>query len=155
MKNNRRITGVALDAADRQILGALADNARLSLADLGRLLAMSPQSAADRLRRLEDLGVITGFTVKLDPQALGLTVGAYIRIRPAMGELPRVTNLLAEIPEIVECDRITGDDCFIAKVFVARIEDLERVIDRLIPYAQTNTSIIQSSPVGRRAPKYA
>jgi Lrp/AsnC family leucine-responsive transcriptional regulator len=155
MKNNRRTTGVALDAADRKILGALADNARLSLADLGRLLAMSPQSAADRLRRLEDQGVITGFTVKLDPQALGLTVGAYIRIRPAMGELPRVTNLLAEIPEIVECDRITGDDCFIAKVFVARIEDLERVIDRLIPYAQTNTSIIQSSPVGRRAPKYA
>jgi Lrp/AsnC family leucine-responsive transcriptional regulator len=155
MKNNRRTTGVALDAADSKILGALADNARLSLADLGRLLAMSPQSAADRLRRLEDQGVITGFTVKLDPQALGLTVGAYIRIRPAMGELPRVTKLLAEIPEIVECDRITGDDCFIAKVFVARIEDLERVIDRLIPYAQTNTSIIQSSPVGRRAPKYA
>lgn len=155
MKNNRRIAGVALDAADRQILAALADNARLSLADLGRLLAMSPQSAADRLRRLEDLGVITGFTVKLDPVALGLTVGAYIRIRPAMGELPRVTGLLADIPEIVECDRITGDDCFIAKVFVARIEDLERVIDRLIPYAQTNTSIIQSSPVLRRAPRYA
>ena len=155
MKNNRRIASVALDAADRQILAALADNARISLANLGRLLGMSAQSAADRLRRLEDLGVIAGFTATLDPGALGLTVGAYIRIRPAMGELPRVAGLLADIPEIVECDRITGDDCFIAKVFVARIEDLERVIDRLIPYAQTNTSIIQSSPVGRRAPKYA
>jgi Lrp/AsnC family leucine-responsive transcriptional regulator len=155
MKNNRKISNVALDTADRQVLTALAENARISLVDLGRRLAMSSQSAADRLRRLEDLGVITGFTVKLDPAVLGLTVGAYIRIRPAMGELPRVAALLADIPEIVECDRITGDDCFIAKVFVARIEDLERVIDRLIPYAQTNTSIIQSSPVSRRPPKFS
>ena len=155
MKNNRKMPKASLDAADHQILAALNDNARISMTDLGRLLGMSPQSAADRLRRLEDLTVISGFTVKLDREALGLAVGAYIRIRPAMGELPRVMGLLAEIPEIVECDRITGDDCFIAKVFVARIEDLERVIDRLIPYAQTNTSIIQSSPVRLRAPKYS
>ncbi|WP_119388754.1 Lrp/AsnC family transcriptional regulator [Taklimakanibacter lacteus] len=155
MKNSRRIASAALDAADRRILGALADNARISQADLGRLLGMSAQSAADRLRRLEDLGVIAGFTATLDPAALGLAVGAYIRIRPAMGELPRVAGLLADMPEIVECDRITGDDCFIAKVFVAGIEDLERVIDRLIPYAQTNTSIIQSSPVRRRAPGFS
>jgi Lrp/AsnC family transcriptional regulator, leucine-responsive regulatory protein len=153
MQNGRRISRPSLDAADHQILNALNVNARISMADLGRLLGMSPQSAADRLRRLEDLGVVSGFSVKLDREMLGLTVGAYIRIRPAMGELPRVKGLLADIPEIVECDRITGDDCFIAKVFVARIEDLERVIDRLIPYAQTNTSIIQSSPVRLRAPK--
>ncbi len=146
---------IELDAADHQILRALDENARISMADLARLLGMSPQSASDRMRRLEDLGVIAGFTVKLDRDVLGLAVGAYVRIRPAMGELPRVAAMLTEIPEIVECDRVTGDDCFIAKVFVARIEDLERVIDRLLPYAQTNTSIIQSSPVARRAPKYA
>lgn len=155
MNNNRRIVRDPLDAVDRQLLTALTGNARISLADLGRVLAMSPQSAADRLRRLEDVGVIQGFTAKLDPVALGLPVGAYIRVRPAMGELPRVAALLKEIPEIVECDRITGEDCFMAKVFVARIEDLEQVIDQLIPYAQTNTSIIQSSPVIRRPPKYA
>ena len=67
----------------------------------------------------------------------------------------KIAELAQSMPQIVECDRITGDDCFIAKVFVARIEDLERVIDRLIPYAQTNTSIIQSSPVRLRAPKYS
>lgn len=154
MKKNRGMPGVALDAADRLILSALADNARISLADLGRLLGMSAQSAAERTRRLEDLGVISGYTVKLDPAALGLAIGAYIRISPAMGELPRVAALLADIPEIVECDRITGDDCFIAKVFVARIEELERVIDRLLPYARTNTAIIQSSPLSRRAPRF-
>ncbi len=154
MRNNRNIAGAALDDADRRLLAALVDNGRISLADLGRLIGMSPQSAADRVRRLEDLGVIAGFAARLDPEALGLTLGAYVRVRPAMGELARVAALLAQIPEIVECDRITGDDCFIAKVFVARIEELERVIDRLIPYAQTNTSIIQSSPVKRRAPKF-
>jgi len=155
MKNSRRIAKADLDATDHRLLAALTDNARISPADLGRVLGMSAQSAADRLRRLEDVGVIGGFTVKLDPEALGLPIGAYIRVRPAMGELPRVAALLADIPEIIECDRVTGEDCFMAKVCVARIEDLERVIDRLIPYAQTNTSIIQSSPVARRAPKYA
>ena len=155
MKNDRGISKTSLDATDHKLLAALTDNARISLADLGRFLGMSPQSAADRLRRLEDVGVIAGFTAILDPEALGLPVGAYIRVRPAMGELPRVAALLKDIPEIVECDRITGEDCFMAKVFVPRIADLERVIDRLIPYAQTNTSIIQSSPVIRRAPKYA
>ncbi len=104
------------------------------------------------VKRLEDLGVITGFTVRLEPIALGLGIVAYIRIRPAMGELQRVSQLLVDIPEIVECDRVTGEDCFVAKVFVPRIDDLERVIDRLLPFAQTNTSIIQPSPVRRRQP---
>ena len=155
MRNDRRMPKASLDAADLKTLSALIDNARISMADLGRLLAMSAQSAADRLRRLEDTGVISGFTAKLDREVLGLNVGAYIRIRPAMGELARVQALIADMDEIVECDRVTGDDCFIAKVFVRRIDELERVIDRLIPHAQTNTSIIQSSPVKSRAPKYS
>ena len=116
------------------------------------MIGLSAQSTSERVKRLEDIGVIAGFAVRLDPTALGLGLGAYIRIRPAMGELQRVTELVARIPEIVECDRVTGDDCFIAKVFVSRIEDLERVIDQLLPFAQTNTSIIQSSPVRRRQP---
>src|SRR5262245_22810643 len=109
MRNNRRIAKATLDEVDQQLLAALTDNARISLADLGRMLGMSPPSAADRLRRLEDVGVIQGFTARLDPAALGLLVGAYIRVRPAMGELPRVASLLKDIPEIIECDRITGE----------------------------------------------
>ena len=152
MPNNRRVEIIDLDETDRRLIEALDRNSRTSTADLARLVGLSPQSTADRVRRLEDIGVITGFTVRLDPAALGLGVGAYIRIRPAMGELRRVAELLANIPEIVECDRVTGEDCFVAKVYVARIDDLERVIDRLLPFAQTNTSIIQSSPVPRRQP---
>jgi Lrp/AsnC family transcriptional regulator, leucine-responsive regulatory protein len=148
--NHRRIESVELDESDRRLIEALDRNARTSTADLARLIGLSPQSTADRVRRLEDVGVITGFTVRLDPSALG--IGAYIRIRPAMGELPRVAQLVTDIPEIIECDRVTGEDCFVAKVVVPRIDDLERVIDKLLPYAQTNTSIIQSSPVQRRQP---
>ena len=130
MPNHRRIENVALDENDRRLIDALDRNARTSIADLARLIGLSPQSTSDRVKRLEDLGVITGFTVQLDPAALGLGIGAYIRIRPAMGELQRVGQLLVDIPEIIECDRVTGEDCFVAKVFVARIDDLERVIDR-------------------------
>jgi Lrp/AsnC family leucine-responsive transcriptional regulator len=152
MKTHRRIENVALDETDRRLLEALDRNARTSTADLARLIGLSAQSTSDRVKRLEDMGVVVGFTVRLDPAALGFGIGAYIRIRPAMGELQRVAALLAGIPEIIECDRVTGDDCFIAKAFVSRVDDLERVIDQLLPFAQTNTSIIQSSPVRRRQP---
>ena len=152
MPNHRRVESIELDENDQQLIDALAHNARTSIADLARLIGLSPQSTSDRIKRMEDLGVIVGFAVRLDPAALGLGVGAYIRVRPAMGELQRVSKLLADIREIVECDRVTGEDCFIAKVFVPRIDDLERVIDKLLPFAQTDTSIIQSSPVRRRQP---
>src|SRR5271166_481239 len=105
MPNHRRIEGVALDEADRRLIEALDRNARTSIADLARLIGLSPQSTSDRVKRLEDLGVVTQFTVRLDPAALGLGIGAYIRVRPAMSDLQRVSQLLTDIPEIVECDR--------------------------------------------------
>jgi Lrp/AsnC family transcriptional regulator, leucine-responsive regulatory protein len=97
--------------------------------------------------------VIRHYTIEVDPAALGLGLAASIRIRPMAGQLLEVAALLAELPEIVECDRVTGEDCFVAKAHVRSVQDLERVIDRIIPLAQTNTSIIQSSPVARRLPR--
>ena len=155
MPNSRRNGGASLDARDLRLIALLEANARAPVAELARALAISPQSVSERLKRLQDLGVLAGFSVVLDPARLGLGIGAYIRIRPAMGELARVAQIVAEMPEIVECDRITGEDCFVAKAFVASVADLERLIDRLVPYAWTNTSIIQSSPVPRRLPRYA
>ena len=154
MPQRRRNGASTLDETDARLLRLLENNARLSLADLARTVSLSPQSVSERLKRLEDVGVLTGYTVRLDPRALGLSVAAYIRVRPMMGELPRVVKLIQDCPEVVECDRITGEDCFIAKVYVERVEDLERIIDRLIPYAQTNTAVVQSSPVARRTPGY-
>src|SRR5580658_2970810 len=106
MPNHRRIESVALDENDRRLIETLDRNARTPVADLARLIGLSPQSTSERVKRLEDIGVLVGFTVRLDPRALGLGIGAYIRIRPAMGELARLAQLVAEIPEIVECDRV-------------------------------------------------
>ena len=144
-----------LDSIDVKLLSQLNVNARTSVAELARLLNMSAPSVSERLRRLEECGIIQNFTIEVDPKKLGYSLGFYIRIRPLPKQLPKVVSLITEIEEIVECDRITGDDCFVAKVYIKSADELESIIDRLIPYAQTNTSMIQSSPVKRRLPPLA
>ena len=151
MKRLRYENGV-LDATDAKLLDALASDARASLAELARLVGMSPPSVSERLKRLEETGVIAGYTTRINPKALGLPLAVWLRIRPLPGQLRKVASLLQELSEIVECDRITGDDCFIARAYVRSVEDLERLIDKIIPHATTNTSIVQSSPVERRLP---
>lgn len=141
-----------LDAVDARLLKALAEDARTSVAELARLVGLSAPSVSERLKRLEESGVIKGYAATIDPAALGLPLAAWLRIRPLPGELKRVAQILRDLPEIVECDRITGDDCFIAKAHVRSVEHLERMIDTIIPFAMTNTAIIQSSPVERRLP---
>lgn len=141
-----------LDAVDARLLKALAEDARTSVAELARLVGLSAPSVSERLKRLEESGVIKGYAATIDPAALGLPLAAWLRIRPLPGELKRVAEILRGLPEIVECDRITGDDCFIAKAHVRSVEHLERMIDAIIPFAMTNTAIIQSSPVERRLP---
>ena len=144
-----------LDALDARILSALAADARTSIAELARLVGLSPPSAAERIRRLEEAGVIEGYAVAIDPRTLGLTVAAWIRIRPMPGELKTVAGILRNLPEIVECDRLTGEDCFVARAHLKSIEDLERLIDQIIPHAMTTTSIIQSTLVASRSPPIA
>ena len=151
MKRLRYESG-PLDAVDARIVAALADNARTSVADLSRQVGLSSPSVSERLKRLEEAGVIEGYTVRLNPEALGLPLAAWLRIRPVPGQLRKVAEILGNLPEIVECDRVTGEDCFIARAHVRSVEDLEALIDEIIPYAMTNTAIIQSSPVPRRLP---
>lgn len=141
-----------LDATDAAILEVLIDNGRASVADLARRVGLTPPSVSERLKRLEEAEVITGYTVTVNPAGLGMPLAAWIRIRPLPGEMARVVTILQSLPEIVECDRITGDDCFIAKAHLRAVDDLEALLDEIIPYAMTNTSIIQSSPVKRRLP---
>ena len=151
MKRLRYENG-ALDATDARILDALVKDARVSIADLARSVGLSPPSVSERIKRLEEVGVIEGYTLTINPKALGLPIAAWLRIRPIPGQLQMVVEILRGLPEIVECDRITGEDCFIARAHVQSVEELEKLIDRVIPYAMTNTSIIQSSPVKRRLP---
>lgn len=141
-----------LDVVDLRILGVLLEDARTSVAEIARKVKMSAPSVSERMKRLEENGTIEGYRVAINPAALGLPLGAWLRVRPVPGELGRVTEILKDIPEVVTCDRVTGEDCFIARVQVRSVIDLERVIDRIIPYAMTNTAIVQSSPVPARLP---
>ena len=141
-----------IDAIDAKLLGALVANARISNAEIARLVGLSAPSVSERIKRLEEAGVIEGYTVKINPEALGLPISALLRIRPIPGQLHKVAEILRGLPEVVECNRITGEDCFIARAHVKSVKDLERLIDEVIPYAMTNTSIIQSSPVELRLP---
>jgi Lrp/AsnC family leucine-responsive transcriptional regulator len=143
-----------LDAVDTRILKALAEDARISVADIARLVGLSGPSVSERIRRLEENGVIEGYTVRINAPEVGLPIAAWLRVRPLPGELARVADILRDLSEVAECDRVTGDDCFIAKAHVRSMEHLEKIIDRIIPFAMTNTSIIQSSPVRRRLPAF-
>jgi Lrp/AsnC family leucine-responsive transcriptional regulator len=134
----------------RRILDELQRDGRLSLAELGRRVGLSPPAVAERVSRLERDGVITGYHARIDPRALGFALGVVIRVRPAPREIAKVAALARETPEVVECHRITGEDCFFMKANVRDVEHLEEVIDRFVVFGQTTTSIVQSSPVPGR-----
>lgn len=151
MKRLRYENG-SIDSVDKKLLDALIANARTSNAELARIVGLSAPSVSERIKRLEETGIIQGYTVKINPGALGLPLSAWLRIRPIPGELHKVADILRDMPEIVECDRVTGEDCFVARVHVPAVADLEVLIDKLITHSMTNTSIIQSSPVERRLP---
>jgi Lrp/AsnC family leucine-responsive transcriptional regulator len=140
-----------IDAIDRRLLRELGGDARLSTAELGRRVALSPPAVAERVRRLERLGVITGYRAEIDPRALGYGIAAIVRVRPTPRQVPRIAELARDTPEVVECYRITGDDCFLMKLHLHSVDDLEPVLDRFVLFGQTTTSIIQSTPVPRRA----
>jgi len=140
------------DGINRRLLAELQTDARLSFSELGRRVGLSSPAVAERLQRLADDGVITGYRVDVDPRALGYSLGAVLRLRPDGRQLGRVADLARETPEVVECHRITGDDCFFMKLHVRDVEHLEEVVDRFALYGQTTTSVIQSTPVPPRAP---
>jgi Lrp/AsnC family transcriptional regulator, leucine-responsive regulatory protein len=139
-----------LDDTNRRLLHELQENARLSIAELGRRVGLSSPAVADRLQRLEASGTITGYHAQVDPRALGLTLSAVIRVRPAPGQLQNVADLARRTEEVTECHRITGEDCYIMRAHVRDVTHLEELIDRFVVLGQTTTSIVQSSPVPGR-----
>ena len=140
-----------LDSVNRAILEELQRDARLSMAELGRRINLSAPAVAERVQRLERDGVILGYHAEIDPKTLGYTVAAVVRVAPATRQLDKIRELARDTPEVVECHRITGEDCFFLKLHLRSIDELEPVLDRFTPYGRTTTSIIHSSPVDRRA----
>jgi Lrp/AsnC family leucine-responsive transcriptional regulator len=139
-----------LDATNRRILEELGRDARLSMAELGRRVSLSAPAVAERVQRLEREGVITGYRAEIDPKAIGYPIAVVVRVRPGSRQLQRIPEIARETPEVVECFRITGEDCFFLKLHLRAIDDLEEILDRFTPFGQTTTSIIHSAPVPRR-----
>lgn len=144
-----------IDDIDQCILQILAADSRASLKELGQQAGLSSPAVSERLRRLEERGVIRGFTVEVDPSALGYTLQALVRIRPLPGKLHIVQKLIEETPEFTECDKVTGEDCFVVRLFVRSIDQLDGIIDRIADKAETNTAIVKSQPIRRRPPPFA
>lgn len=139
-----------LDEVNRRLLRELDAEPRITMSALARRVGMSAPAVTERVQRLERAGVITGYRTQISPAALGLPVTAFVRIRPAARQLPKIADLAAAIPEISECYRISGEDCFLIKIHAAAIEDLETSLDRFLNYGQTISSIVVSTPVPPR-----
>jgi Lrp/AsnC family leucine-responsive transcriptional regulator len=137
---------------DRKIIGELTTNGRISFAELGRRVNLSSPAVADRVQRLERDGVITGYRAELDPHALGYPLTAIVRIKPAPGQLARIPELAAGIPQVGECHRITGEDCFYLTIHLKSINELSELLDRFLAHGETTTSLINATPVPRRDP---
>lgn len=140
----------AIDPVNLRLLEELQQNPRLTMSELGRRIQMSSPAVTERVRRLEEAGIIQGYRLDVDPGALGFPIAAYVRIRPNGGQLARVIDLARQTPEVVECHRVTGEDCFILKIHMPAIDQLDQILDRFLLYGSTTTSIIQSSPVPLR-----
>ena len=141
----------SLDSTDWRILQALQDNARLSYAELARVAAMSPSAVTERVRRLEESGVVSGYTAVVDPARVGLEILALVRLRYPSGNYRPFHALLEETPEIVEAHHVTGEDCFVLKVLARSMRHLEEVTGRIAGLGSVTTSVVYSSPLVRRA----
>jgi len=140
-----------LDETNRRIIEELQTEARLTMAELGRRVNLSPPAVAERVQRLERAGVITGYHAGIDPKAIGYPLAAVVRVRPASRQLHKIPEVAREVPEVVECYRITGEDCFFVKLHVRDVVHLEEVIDAFAFSGPPPPSIMQTSPVPRRA----
>ena len=150
-----RLSDQQLDATNRKLIEALQVDARVSLAELGRRVGLTAPAVGERIARMEESGVIRGYHADVDPRALGYELSVILRIRPAARMIPKVAELAQRTPEVTECHRVTGDDCFIMRLHVRDVLHLEELIDTFVPYGQTTTSIMQSSPVPGRGPAVA
>jgi Lrp/AsnC family leucine-responsive transcriptional regulator len=139
----------ALDATDLRIVAELQDSPRLRVAELARRIGLSGPAVADRLRRLEESGTLT-YRAEVDPRALGYTLLAIVRISPVGGGLRLIPGIAREVPNVTECYRITGEDCYFMMVSLTSIDDLEPILDLFTPHGRTTTSIVHSAPVPPR-----
>lgn len=144
----------SLDDADRAIIDLLTEDSRISLRALGARVGLTAPAVRDRILRLEDVGIIEGFGIRLNARSLGFSLEAVLRVEPLPGKLREVEDLIRVIPEIVECSVVTGEDCFVARLMLREIGDLDRLLAPLHDIARTKTSIVHRQPVPPRCPPF-
>lgn len=149
-ENSLRLEESGLDVIDAAIIRELYADARIARAELARRVGLSAPSVGDRVRRLEDMGIITGYAAMINPARLGYGLTILIRARPSPGEMEHMIDAIRETPQIVTCDRVSGEDCFVARAHVRDVAEMEAVIDRIVPFGATNSSVVQSTPVANR-----
>ena len=149
IRNAFEIPDSSMDVTDRRIVAELQAAPRLRVAELARRVGLSGPAVSDRLRRLEESGVLT-YRAEVSPRALGYAICAIVRISPTGGGLRLIPGIAREVPNVTECYRITGEDCFFMKIYLHSIDDLEPILDLFTPHGRTTTSIVHSAPVPTR-----
>ena len=149
IRNAFEIPDSAMDAVDRRIVAELQAAPRLRVAEVARRVGLSGPAVSDRLRRLEETGILT-YRAEVSPRALGYAICAIVRISPTGGGLRLIPGIAREVPNVTECYRITGEDCYFLKLYLRSIDDLEAILDLFTPHGRTTTSIIHSAPVPAR-----
>jgi Lrp/AsnC family leucine-responsive transcriptional regulator len=139
-----------LDALDWSILEELQENARLSYAEIGRRVGLSAPAVTERVRSLEESGVIAGYGARVRPERMGLPVSAFIRMQLRAGRLEEVVERVRSHEAVSECHRVTGDDDLIMRVRASSVNRLEQHLDEFLGYGQLTTSIVLSSSVEER-----
>ena len=142
-----------MDKIDRKILDSLTADGRLSMSELAKVIGMSAPSVAERVRHLESRGVITGFTIEVNNAALGFALEALVRIKPRPGSLHIVEQMILNETRFTSCDKVTGEDCFVTRLALKAINELDVILDPFHEKAETNTSIVKSSPISKRLPE--
>jgi len=145
-----RSSDLLLDARNVELLRLLCGDPRMAISELARKVGMSAPATRERIRRLEEAQVIKGYRLDLDARALGFPVAAFVRIRPMPGKLPKISELAQRMPQVTECHRVTGEDCFILKIHFESLDALDRILDQFLAFGQTTTSLVQSTPVPPR-----
>ena len=137
------------DRKNLALIRLLRDDPRSPISKLARRVKMSAPAVRERLQRLEEAGILA-WRIALDPRALGFPICAWVRVRPAPGQLAKIAELARRMPQVTECHRVTGEDCFVLKIHIAAISELDQVLDQFLAYGQTTTSLVQSTPVAPR-----
>jgi len=138
-----------LDKKDRLIIEALQQDARQSLSALGKRIGLSQPAVSERVKKLEDQGVICGYSARIDLRAIGLRLQAIVRVRTTHQHIQKYVSLFESMPEVLDVVRVTGDDCFVVRCAFAEPEDLERVVDALAAHGSITTALVLSHPVSK------